>query len=103
MFGFRKVHNLGSYLGIPLFHKRVANSFLRFVVEKVKARLQRWEAKQLSLADTVTLAQSVILSILSYFMQSLRIPQELCNEIESIIRQFIWGSNGGDKQMALVS
>ncbi|MBA0583369.1 hypothetical protein Gorai_014229, partial [Gossypium raimondii] len=32
--GLRKVQCLGKYLGIPLFHERVTNNFLRFVVDK---------------------------------------------------------------------
>ncbi|KAK5824504.1 hypothetical protein PVK06_019279 [Gossypium arboreum] len=74
MLGFRKVHNLGLYLGVPLFHDKVIINSLKFVVEKVKLRLQRWDARKLSLADRVPLAQSILLTIPSYFMQSLRIP-----------------------------
>ncbi|KAK5802943.1 hypothetical protein PVK06_030577 [Gossypium arboreum] len=37
---FRKVHNLGSNLGVILFHEMTTNNSLRFVVDKVKARLQ---------------------------------------------------------------
>ncbi|MBA0631874.1 hypothetical protein Godav_000706 [Gossypium davidsonii] len=32
--GFQKVHNLGTYLGMPLFHNRITCSTLRFMVEK---------------------------------------------------------------------
>ncbi|MBA0706713.1 hypothetical protein Golax_018806, partial [Gossypium laxum] len=52
--GFRKVHKVGSYLGVPLFHDRVTISSLKFMVEKVKSRLYRWNARQLSLADGYT-------------------------------------------------
>ncbi|KAA3480419.1 LINE-1 reverse transcriptase isogeny [Gossypium australe] len=100
---FRRVHNIGKYLGVPLFHERVTLSSLRFVVEKSKSRLQRWDARQLSLVGRVTLAQSVLLTIPSYFMQSMMIPQGTCDEIESIVRQFIWGPVGGSKKMALIS
>ncbi|KAH1038521.1 hypothetical protein J1N35_040264 [Gossypium stocksii] len=31
-----KVHNLGMYLGVPLFHEKVTNSTLRFAVDKVR-------------------------------------------------------------------
>ncbi|XP_052880528.1 uncharacterized protein LOC128286832 [Gossypium arboreum] len=32
--GFRKVNNIGSYLGVPLFHEKVTNNSLCFVVDK---------------------------------------------------------------------
>lgn len=37
--GFTKVHNLGSYLGIPLFHEKVTNSTLRFIIDRVHNKL----------------------------------------------------------------
>ncbi|KAK5772409.1 hypothetical protein PVK06_048697 [Gossypium arboreum] len=58
-FGFQQAHNLGHYLRVPLFHQRVTSSTLQFVVEKVCSKLQNWEAKKLSVAGHVNLAQSV--------------------------------------------
>lgn len=54
--GFQTVSNLGTYLVVPLFHERVTNSLLRFVVDKVRNKLQHWDARKLSLAGRVTLA-----------------------------------------------
>ncbi|KAH1064537.1 hypothetical protein J1N35_029524 [Gossypium stocksii] len=56
LFGFQKVQNLGHYLGDPLFHKRVTNSTMHFVIEKVRGKLQSWFAKRLSIAGCITLA-----------------------------------------------
>ncbi|KAK5786060.1 hypothetical protein PVK06_040687 [Gossypium arboreum] len=67
LFGFREVPNLGIYLGVSVLHDRVTKSTLNFVVEKVRA-------------------------IPSYFMQSLLVPKGVCEEIEKIVRQFIWGA-----------
>ncbi|KAH1063505.1 hypothetical protein J1N35_028492 [Gossypium stocksii] len=83
-FGFQVVQNLVRYLGVSLFHKRVTNSTMQFVFEKVRGKLQSWDAKRLSIAGRITLAQSVLLSIPSYFMQSMMIPRKVCNEIESL-------------------
>ncbi|MBA0733991.1 hypothetical protein Gogos_017945 [Gossypium gossypioides] len=76
LFGFQKVQNFGHYLRIPLFHQRVTNSTMYFVVEKVCGKLQSWDAKQLSIVGCVTLKQSALLSIPSYFMQSMLIPRK---------------------------
>ncbi|KAA3485050.1 LINE-1 reverse transcriptase isogeny [Gossypium australe] len=35
LFGFHKVHNLETFLGVPLFHERVTINSLRFVEEKL--------------------------------------------------------------------
>ncbi|KAG8495967.1 hypothetical protein CXB51_009247 [Gossypium anomalum] len=62
-----------------------------------------WDARQLSLAGRVTLAQSVLLSIPSYFIQTMMIPKGLCDEIECIVRKFVWGSTNGNTKVALVN
>ncbi|KAA3460126.1 reverse transcriptase [Gossypium australe] len=101
-FGFQKVLNLGKYLGVPLLHDRVTKSTLNFVIDKVRSKLQNWDARKLSLAGRITLAQSVLLTIPSYFMQSLVIPKGVCDEIERITRQFIWGGSIGKSKPALI-
>ncbi|KAA3473179.1 reverse transcriptase [Gossypium australe] len=89
------VDDLGRYLGIPLFHKRVTNSTLHFVIEKVRMKLQSWDARR------VILVQSVLLVIPSYFMQSMMIPRQICDKIECLVRRFIWGTSDGKKKMSL--
>ncbi|KAA3488041.1 LINE-type retrotransposon LIb DNA [Gossypium australe] len=102
LYGFQKVLNLRNYLGVPLLHDRVTKSTLNFVIEKVRSKLQKWEARKLSLAGRITLAQSVLLTIPSYFMQSLAIPKGVCDELEKIARQFIWGGTAGNPKIALL-
>ncbi|KAH1046922.1 hypothetical protein J1N35_037706 [Gossypium stocksii] len=101
--GIKVVQNLGTYLSVPLFHAKVTNNTLHFVVDKVRSKLSSWDARQLSLAGRIMLAQPVLLSILSYFMQSMMIPKGLCDEIEGMVRQFIWGASSGNRKIALVS
>lgn len=83
--GSQVVQNLGSYLGVLLFYEKVTNNTLRFAVDKVRSKLFSWDARQLSLAGRITLAQAVLLSISSYFMQSILILEGLCDEIESMV------------------
>lgn len=54
------------------------------------------------MAGRVTLVQSILLSILNYFMQSLMISKGVCLEIEKLARQFIWGGNNGQSKISLV-
>ncbi|KAA3453503.1 reverse transcriptase [Gossypium australe] len=92
----------GRYLGVPLFHDRVTKSTLNFVIEKVRSKLQNWDARKLSLARRITLAQSIFLAIPGYFMQSLAIPKGVCDSLEKIVREFIWGGSAGNPKIALV-
>ncbi|KAH1092288.1 hypothetical protein J1N35_019545 [Gossypium stocksii] len=102
LFGFQKVRDLGRYLRVPLFHQRVTDNTLNFVVEKAREKLHSWDSKKLSIAGHVTLAQLVLLTISSYFMQSMMIPRKTSDEIESLVKQFIWGSSDNKKKMSLV-
>lgn len=102
-FGFQEVNNLGSYLGVPLFHEKVTNITLQFVVDKVNSKLSSWDARELSLAGRVALAQSILRLIPSYFIQTMMVPKGLCDEIECIIRTLVWGSHNGANKMALVN
>ncbi|KAA3467965.1 LINE-1 reverse transcriptase isogeny [Gossypium australe] len=88
--------------GVPLLHERVTSSMLGFIVEKVRRKLQNWDARKLSIVGRITLAKSVLLSIPNYFMQSLMILKGVCFDIEKFVRQFIWGSTEGPTKMSLV-
>ncbi|KAA3472798.1 Transposon Ty3-I Gag-Pol polyprotein [Gossypium australe] len=52
----------------------------------VRRKLQSWDARQLSTAGQVTLAQSILFSIPSYFIQSMLVPRSICDEIESLVK-----------------
>ncbi|KAA3488140.1 Retrovirus-related Pol polyprotein LINE-1 [Gossypium australe] len=56
LFGFQKVQNLGTYLGVPLLHDRVTKNTLNIVVDKIRRKLQSWDARKLSFAGRITLA-----------------------------------------------
>lgn len=57
---FHMTGDLGKYLGVPIFHKRVNRETFNFVIDKVSHRLSSWKARNLSFAGRITLAKSVI-------------------------------------------
>ncbi|KAL1165141.1 hypothetical protein V6Z11_A06G112000 [Gossypium hirsutum] len=77
-------------------------STFKFVVEKVRRKLDSWDAQMLSMAGRVTLARSVLLSIPNYFIQFVKIPISVCKEIEKIARGFIWGRSTTSQKPSLV-
>lgn len=87
--GFQLTEDLGTYLGVPLFHSRVTKSTFQFLVDKVQHKLNGYDAKLLSLAGRVALAKSVLLVIPRYFMQSTMIPIVVCGRIEQLVRKFV--------------
>ncbi|CAN1188123.1 Putative ribonuclease H protein At1g65750, partial [Linum perenne] len=93
--GIGSTSDLGRYLGVPILHGRVTKHTYDFIQDRMNSRLAEWKAVNLSLAGRVTLATSVLNSIPSYIMQTAFLPFSLCDKIDRIIRNFIWGSEGG--------
>lgn len=89
------IHNdggIGKYLGIP---KQVGNSksdMFAAVIEKVKAVTQGWKQRHLSLGGKEILLKSVAQAMPIYSMGIFRLPKATCEEINSILAQFWWGS-----------
>lgn len=84
-----------SYPGIPLVHGRVRKEDFNFVMDKLTRKLSTWKTKLLNRAGRITLAKSVLTSLPLYGMHTLRFPQAVCNDIDSIVRRFIWKGNEG--------
>ncbi|XP_017604120.1 uncharacterized protein LOC108450865 [Gossypium arboreum] len=89
-----------SRAGPEISHLFFADDLVIFC--KAQKEIAKLDARRLSFAGRVTLAQSVLLSIPNYFMQSLMIPKGVCANIERLVRQFIWGCTKGQSKMALV-
>ncbi|KAA3471264.1 Retrovirus-related Pol polyprotein LINE-1 [Gossypium australe] len=94
--------DLGNYLGVPLFHRRIKKSAFQFVIDKVQRKLNGCDAKLLSMAGRTTLAKLVLLAIPGYFMQFAMIPIGTCEKIEQIVKQFVWGSTSNGNKTTLV-
>ncbi|CAN1221698.1 Putative ribonuclease H protein At1g65750 [Linum grandiflorum] len=62
-----------------------------------------WRAASLSLAWRVTLARLVLNVVPAYAMQTAVLPNELCQEIDKHIHNFILGSSQGAKKVHLVN
>lgn len=101
--GFVRMGGLGLCLGMPLFHKRVLVDTFEFIVSNVRNKLNRWDAKKLSMVGRITLVISVLLAIPNYFMCTVRLPITVCQEIEKIARNFILGSTLESRKSALFS
>lgn len=89
VFKFQNTKDLGRYLGVPVFHSRVEKNTFQFVVDKVQAKLNGFDAKMLFMVGRIVLSNSVLLAIPRYFMQVAMIPVGICEKIESIVCQFV--------------
>ena len=71
-------------------------------MDSIKAKLSGWKAKNLSLAGRITLANSILQAIPIYPMLTAKFPLLTCQEIDKIVRDFVWSSTENGRHMHLV-
>lgn len=94
--------DLGTYLGVPIFHNHITKKSFHFLLDRIQSKLNGYDASLLSMAGRITLAKSVLLAIPGYFMRVVMILIGICEKIEAIVRQFVWGSSSTGRKMSLV-
>ena len=80
-----------KYLGLPSI---IGKSKIEVFVE-IKERLGRklfgWKEKILSISGREVLIKVVAQAIPTYTMSCFQLPKGLCDEIESMMKRFLWG------------
>ena len=89
--GFQLTNDVGQYLGMPLIHKRTSKFTYKEIVDRIQKRISSWNAKTLAFAERLTLAKSVLTSILLYSMQTVILPSSIYSEMDKSIRNFLRG------------
>lgn len=101
--GYLRTDNLGTYLGVPLIHRRVNRDLFQYIIGKVRDKLSGWSAKSLSLVGRLTLAQSVLSAIPYYAMQVCRLPAATLQALQKLTRDFVWGKSDVKTGISLLS
>ena len=66
------------------------------------SKLAGWKAKYLSFAGWTVLIKSVMSAIPNYVMQGVALPIHVCEKLDKINRDFLWGSISEKKRMHMV-
>lgn len=88
-------------MGTFLFPLETAPTTSRGLQERIDSRLQGWSKHLLLRARKLTLIKSVIPAVLTYFMSTFRFPNCLCNQLDTRIQKFRWGTGNSNKVIAL--
>ena len=72
-------------------------------MDKINGKLAGYKTKTLSMAGRATLIQSTLNTIPYYTMQSTKLPQSTCDEIDRKNKGFLWGALEGERKVHLVA
>jgi len=89
-------------LGFSLNPRGAARNKHNFIVERVITKLFGWKAKFLSFARRIVLIRSVMTALPNHVMKGVALPSHLCEKLDKINRDFLWGSSTEKKKLHLV-
>ena len=81
-------HN--KYLGLPSIIGRSKTEVFAEVKERVGKKLAGWKEKMLSMGGKEVLIKAVAQAVPTYTMSCFLLPKGFCEEIECMIRKFLW-------------
>ncbi|XP_039130342.1 uncharacterized protein LOC120266746 [Dioscorea cayenensis subsp. rotundata] len=81
-----------TYLGIPISGRRSRKQDWESLVTKVRGRLSSWKSSYLSMGGRLTLVNSVLSALPTYWMSLFRLPKWVIKAIDRIRRDFLWSS-----------
>ena len=91
-----------KYLGLPLGANFKAEAIWNPIVEKMERRLAGWKRLYLSKGGWLTLIKSTLSNLPTYFLSLFPIPANVANQIEKILRNFLWGNSEEEVKFHLV-
>ncbi|XP_039120313.1 uncharacterized protein LOC120256691 [Dioscorea cayenensis subsp. rotundata] len=84
------------YLGIPISGRRPRKQDWRNLIDKIKGRLSSWKSNYLSISGRLTLLNSVLSSLPTYWMSIFRLPRWVIKDIDRARRDFLWSGHDID-------
>ena len=90
-FGAQVIKQHEKYLDLPSLVGRKRRNTFNDIKEKLVKKLARWKEKLLSKASNEILIKAVAQAIPTYIMSCFKLPDTLCEELTSMIRNFWWG------------
>jgi hypothetical protein len=79
-----------TYLGLPLGASYKSTSIWNGVIEKMERRLAGWKQMYLSKGARLTLSNSTLSNIPTYYLSLFPIPMRVANRLDKIQKDFLW-------------
>ena len=90
-FGAQVIRQHEKYQGLPSFVGRNKRNSSKEIKERLSKKLVGWKEKLLSKSGKEVLIKVVAQATPTYTMNYFKIPDSLCDELTSLIRNFWWG------------
>ncbi|KAJ0871216.1 putative RNA-directed DNA polymerase [Helianthus annuus] len=91
------------YLGVPLISTKLMYKDCKPLVDRVEKKIDNWVNKSLSFAGRLQLITSVLSSMHVYWASVFIIPTRVTNELEKLMRRFLWNANNQGRAKAKVA
>lgn len=91
--GVSELQDSAKFLGHPLFFSRNKAQDFNFVINRVAARLEGWQAKLLSHAGRDTFFKSVAQAIPIDTMSTFRLLVAVMDKLDALARRFWWSGD----------
>ena len=98
-FGAQIIRQHEKYLRLPSLVGRNKRNIFNAVKEKLAKKLAGWKEKLLFKAGKEIFIKAVAQAIPTYTMSYFKIPDSLCNDQTSMIRNFWWGQKNDEKKL----
>eukprot|EP00253_Pinus_taeda_P016954 PITA_16954 len=100
--GFTIASLPSKYLRAPLIASALKHSSWKDLLENLEARLFLWTHRALNMASRLVLIKLVLHSMPLYLFSILAAPKWVLKEIKNLQCNFLWGSSGPNRKLALV-
>ena len=92
-----------KYLGMSLGTSFKSAAIWNPILEKMEKKLFGWKRLYLSKGGRLMLIKSTLSTLLTYLLSLFTIPKAVAARLESIQRNFLWGSSEGSLKYLLVA
>ena len=99
MFGAQVIHQHECYLGLPTLVGRGKKKAFHNILDQVGRKLAGWKGKLLSTAGREILIKAVAQATPMYMMNCFKLPESLCKELYTKMRNFWWGQRDKERKM----
>ncbi|GKA81855.1 gag-pol polyprotein [Tanacetum coccineum] len=89
-----------KYLGVPMVLKMITDRDCKVMVEVIRKRVGDWRNKSLSFAGRLQLISSILKPLRQVYWSALfMLPIHTCNQIDRILKNFLWTGGGSNKAL----